>query len=289
VSGAWIALAAGIAAVAGNLSTTDIAYGSAITALVVTVLVVATWRVHALESWHRAGSALAALALLASVPGTLIEIDRATQWSDVASLVTVVLFACATEAWTFGTLWRKPLLSESAPFWLVGAWCAFAAGSLSGNAQWYTVPIGVALIGVEEIRRADHRRAGLPPYSVSGRWIEYLGMMLVVGASMFQTVTVSTAYALVAIVLGMAIATWGALTHVRRRAVFGTASTLLAVVLMLAVPLARVLPNTPTMVVWISVAAIGVIAVTSAAFIERGRHAWRNGVRRFGSATHDWE
>lgn len=289
VSALWIGLAAGVAAVAGDLDTVGVARGAAITAIAMTVLVVATWRNERFTGWHRTGTALAAVALFAAVPGTLITIDRAAQWSDVASLVTLVLFACAIEAWTFGTLWNKPALSESAPFWLVGAWCAFAAGSLSGNAQWYTLPIGVALIGVEEIRRNDHRRAGLPPYSVSGRWIEYLGMMLIVGASMFQTITVNTTYALIAVVLGMAIAAWGAFTHVRRRAVFGTAATLLAVVLMLAVPLARVLPNTPGMVVWISLAAIGVIAVTGAAFIERGRHAVRSGIRRFGSATHDWE
>jgi hypothetical protein len=285
----WVGLAAGVAAIAGDLDTVGVARGAAIAAIVLTVLVVATWRLEALAAWHRAGTAVATVALLAAVPGTLLSIDAAARWSDVASLVTLVLFACAIEAWTFGTLWKQPVLSESAPFWLVGAWCAFAAGSLSGNAQWYTVPIGVALIGVEEIRRNDHRRAGLPPYSVSGRWIEYLGMMLIVGASMFQTITVNTAYALLAVVLGMVIATWGAFTHVRRRAVFGTAATLLAVILMLAVPLARVLPNTPGMVVWISLAAIGVIAVTGAAFIERGRHAVRSGIRRFGSATHDWE
>ncbi|MFM7061318.1 MAG: hypothetical protein ACKOZL_09055 [Actinomycetes bacterium] len=289
IAAVWIGLAGGVAAVAADLSTIGVARGAAIAAIGLTLLVVATWRLEHMEAWHRAGTALAAVALAASGPGTLILIDESTRWSQVASLVTLVLFACAIEAWTFGTLWRRVQLAESAPFLLVGAWCAFAAGSLSGNAQWYTVPIGVALIGVEEIRRADHRHAGLPPYSVSGRWIEYLGMMLIVAASMFQTLLVSPSYALLGVVLGMSIATWGALTHVRRRAVFGTASTALAIVLLLGEYLVDVVPMRAGMGLWISLALLGVVAVAGAAFLERGRHAWRAGVQRFGSVTHDWE
>ncbi|MFM7616514.1 MAG: hypothetical protein ACKO72_03510 [Actinomycetes bacterium] len=162
-------------------------------------------------------------------------------------------------------------------------------GSLSGDAQWYAVPIGVAIIGVEEIRRADHRHAGEPLYSVSGRWIEYLGMMLIVAASMFQTVLVSPYYAFLGVVLGMSIATWGALTHVRRRAVFGTASTALAIVPLLGEYLVDVVPMRAGMGLWISLAALGVVAIAGAAFLERGRHAWRAGAQRFGSVIHDWE
>lgn len=289
ISATWIGLAGGVAAVAGDASTVGMARGAAITAIVITVLVVATWRVERLTTWHRVGTALAAVALAAAVPGTVILVDDAARWSEVASLVTLVLFACAVEAWTFGTLWRRVQLAESAPALLVGAWCAFAAGSLSGNAQWYTVPIGVALIGVEEIRRADHRHAGLPPYSTSGRWIEYLGMMLIVTASMFQTVLVSPYSSFLGVLVGMLIATWGALTHVRRRAVFGTAAAALAIVLLLGEYLVDVVPMRAGMGLWISLALLGVVAVAGAAFLERGRHAWRSGVQRFGSVTHDWE
>lgn len=289
ISAIWIGLAAGVAAVAGDLSTLGMARGAAIVAIGLTLLVVVTWRLDRMLAWHRTGTALAVVALAAAGPGTLMLVDDATAWSQVASLVTLVLFACAVEAWTFGTLWRRVQLAESAPFLLVGAWCAFAAGSLSGNAQWYTVPIGVALIGVEEIRRADHRHAGLPPYSASGRWIEYLGMMLIVAASMFQTVLVSPYAAILGVVLGMSIATWGALTHVRRRAVFGTASTAFAIVLLLGEYLVDQVPMRAGMGLWISLALLGVVAVAGAAFLERGRHAWRSGLQRFGSVTHDWE
>ena len=87
----------------------------------------------------------------------------------------------------------------------------------------------------------------------------------------------------------MSIATWGALTHVRRRAVFGTASTAFAIVLLLGEYLVDQVPMRAGMGLWISLALLGVVAVAGAAFLERGRHAWRSGLQRFGSVTHDWE
>ena len=82
---------------------------------------------------------------------------------------------------------------------------------------------------------------------------------------------------------------WGALTRVRRRAVFGVVATLLSLVLVIAVPLAGVLPGAPPAAIWLGLAGAGVLALVAAASVERGVRLVRRGVDRLDHSTEGWE
>ncbi len=114
-------------------------------------------------------------------------------------------------------------------------------------------------------------------------------MALVVGAALGQTVVESPAYGLAGIALGSALAAWGAVTRVRRRALFGAAAVGLSALLMLAVPLAELVPRLEGAALWATVAGLGLVAIVVAALLEQGRRGFQSTVARLDQLTHDWE
>ena len=90
------------------------------------------------------------------------------------------------------------------------------------------------------------------------RVVELAGESLVVGAALVEIVVRSGAYAFVAIGGALAIAVWGAVTRVRRRVAFATLATVLAVVLVLAVPLVDLVTGSAALrdtAIWIAARA----------------------------------
>lgn len=274
------------AAELGTVATARVAAGLGFAA---TLAVIGAWLTARTRPFAVPAAWLAVSALVVGGLATTQAAIDAEAWHPVAGLAALMLFVAGAESWTFGNFWHLRAVEELTPAWLAAAWCAFASSALGGNAQWYTVPIGVALLGVEEIERHERREAGQPASNLLGRLVEYLGMALVVSASYFQTFTRSASFAFVGIVLGIALTAWGVLTQVRRRAIFGGVATLVATVLIVAVPLAGVLPGAPAAAVWLGLAGVGVLALVAAATVERGVRLVRRGVDRLDHSTEGWE
>ena len=80
------------------------------------------------------------------------------------------------------------------------------------------------------------------------------------------------------------------LTKVRRRVVFGAGTVTLAVVLMVVVPLAGLLPGgAPAPALWLAIAGVGMVAIVVAALLEQGRAVAHKAIIGFRDATKDWE
>jgi hypothetical protein len=84
-----------------------------------------------------------------------------------------------------------------------------ASESLAGEVQWFSVPLGIAVLAVSGIGRAARREQGLSPVTTELVALEYLGMAFVVGDALLETVTTSPARGLFALALGIGLLSGG--------------------------------------------------------------------------------
>jgi hypothetical protein len=175
------------------------------------------------------------------------------------------------------------------PGFAAGAWIAFAIDSFGGHPQWITAPVGLAALCSVGLWRRFRGQRGERVTSREIVSLEQVGVVLLVGPSLVQAVTDSPAYVVVALVLGLCVAAWGAVTKVRRRVASGALAVAAAVLIFVAVPLVQLLPSWEGAALWALIAVVGLVAVLVAAFLERGKTAARKGLARFLEVTADWE
>jgi hypothetical protein len=237
----------------------------------------------------RIGSAWLRPLLLAGGLANLGAIGYGVAAWPLRGLVIAVLLLLAVEAAaTSLAVHRREPLYLVPPF-VCGAWLAFATEALAGNPNWVTVPIGIAALAVVELFRHDRRAAQLPPGNRDLLVLEYAGMAFVVGASLVQTVSDTVAYGLLAIALGAGLAVWGFITRVRRRTEVGAGAILVAVILMVAVPVVRIIPQFQGAALWGALAAVGVVLLVVATSLEQGRSRVKRTIRRFEELMVGWE
>lgn len=204
-------------------------------------------------------------------------------------LLEAALVAIGLEAAAVGVLTHRPEPVGASPVLLCVAWMLFASHTLEGETQWFTVPIGLATLAVVAVLRDVRRSHEMQPATQAIVVMDIVGMAFVVGASLVETLTVSPIRGLFAIGFGAAIAGWGAYTRVRRRAVFGAGTVVLAAALMLAGPLARIVPAIEGPAVWVALVGAGVVVIAVASGLERGKATLNAAVRRAEELTRGWE
>jgi len=204
------------------------------------------------------------------------------------SLLAAGLLVVGLQAAAGSLVLARPGLGRLAPPLACGAWLELTAEAIGGDAQWLTIPVGLTLLVVVEMTRAQHRRAR-KPLAPELRLLEHAGMLLVVGAALAQTVTRTTSYGLLAGLLGIGLCVWGAATRVRRRVIVGSVTLLLALVGMLAVPVAQLVPEFHAAALWIVLTAVGLVLMTIAVSLERGRAHLAAAVSRIDQLLQGWE
>ncbi len=235
-----------------------------------------------LRPWDRS-------ALAVGVVGAATSVVVATDLLPERPMLVVALLLLGLDLAAVGLAGRYRSLLTLSPVPLGAAWLVFASEALTGNPQWYTVPVGCTLLVVVGLARWQRRRAGLDPMTPSIVVLDLLGCLLVVSAALIQIVVDSVAYGLLAVLFGALIAGWGVLTRVRRRLVFGAATIALALALMILVPLVGLVPKAGGPAIWLTIAAAGLIAIVVAAFIEQGRNTVLRMARSFRELTEGWE
>ena len=178
------------------------------------------------------------------------------------------------------------------PIVFLGAWMVFATGAVLGDPQWYTVPIGLVLLVDTGLARRMLPPAMARDHRTELVATEMAGLGFLVGAAIIGALRTEMWNAVVGIGLGVLITAWGALTKVRRRALFGLATVLVSVALLFGIPLGHFVATHDVLTsgtMWLLVAAAGVIALVTAAFLEQGRIKVRAAVRKLHDLTSDWE
>ena len=227
--------------------------------------------------------------VVVGVATTIGAVVAGASTSSPPHLVVPALLAAAVQAAVLGTAFQSTLVRAASPLLAYVAWLAFARQALAGSAQWYTLPLGGALLLAVGIVRHDARAKHRDPRGGIVVPLELLGVAFLVGAALVQAVVDSLAYAAIAIAIGAGVAGWGAVARVRRRVVYGAVVVVIAVVELIAVPLVRLLPAMGSVGVWILIAAVGLLAIGAATLLEASRAAARKVAAGFTESTRGWE
>ncbi len=280
---AILAIGAGVArgyAVAAG--PTDIVAGSVAVAVVATMATLVLWRWREDSPWTRP------LIVAATLANAGAAVAAAGQLPD-RTLLVAVFAAGGLQALAAGAVRRTLPYFYAGVALLLASWLTYASEVLGGNPHWYTLPIGVSIMILVDLTRWDRHRTGTDPASPELEVADGIGIAFIVGASLAQTVYTSTAFGFVAIALGVALCGWAAVTRVRRRLYGGAATVVLAAVLIVAVPLAEIIPQFRGLTLWATVFAVGTVLILVATYLERGRARVAAGVRRIEDILEDWE
>ena len=231
-------------------------------------------------SWLGALVPLAAAAAAAGLLAAAVDGRR--------GLLAAGLLVIALEAAAGSLLLARPGLARLAPVLACGSWLELTAEAIGGDPQWLTVPVGLTVLVVVEMTRAQRRHAG-PSSGPELRLLEYAGMLLVVGVALVQTVTRAASYGLAASLLAIGLCAWGAATRVRRRVAVGSLALLLALFGMIALPLAQLVPDFRGAALWIVLTAAGLVLVAVAVSLEQGRARLASAVGRIDQLMQGWE
>lgn len=257
-------------------------FDAAAAGFAVTVGSLSVWRRSPRSPWLRPLAAIGVVTAGASIP------LAASAWPRRGLLVGSLL-AAGVEVAAAGLTLRRPRLVYGSPVLLCTAWLVFASEALSGNPEWFTVPVGLTLLTLVELGRWSRRTLGLGTVTADLLVLELLGIGFLVGSALTQILTESPAYGLLAVALSGVVAAWGGYTTVRRRAMGGAGLALLAVVLMLAAPVAQQVHQFHGAALWITVAAVGTVLILVATFLEQGRARVGIAVRRLAELMEGWE
>lgn len=254
----------------------------AATAIAGTLWVLGLWSARPSSPWVRP------LALLGA-SGSVVTIVVAASALPRRDLLEVALSVAGVQTAALGIALRRPEPLYLSPLLFCAAWLLFASEVLTGEAQWFTVPIGIAVLSVVGIGRAARRRTGMPVTIPELLALEYVGMAFVVGDGLVESIVTSPVRGLFALAFGVCLAAWGALTKVRRRARFGAGAAVLAVALILGGPIARLVPGFTGPALWVMLAIAGVVLIAVATGLERGRAKVAEAIRRLDTLMEGWE
>ena len=204
-------------------------------------------------------------------------------------LLVGVLATTGVELLGMAVVTRRLGWLMAAPWAFLAAWVTFASEALTGDAQWFTLPIGLTILTMVEIIRWSRRRAGATDRVALLGVVDLAGMAFVVAPAIVETVTRTPAWGLVAVALGVGLALLGVVTRVRRRLIGGAVAAAVALVLMIVPPLVELVPPLTGWVPWALLAVVGLAALMAAAFLEKGRRLVRRGLRAFTELTDGWE
>jgi hypothetical protein len=228
--------------------------------------------------------------LVSGIGAVSAVVVAASGWPMRAPLVGALLVAAAIAA-AIGVPRRLALLESAVPVLVCAAWVVGVIDTARGHALWFTVPISLALFSITTIGRRAHRRLGGRGTPSGFVAIEVAGYVALVLPPLVDLVHGSLEYGAVAIAFGVGLSIWGVISEVRRRLVAGVATVVVAVVLLIGVPLVdRVSGARPSsMAIWLGILIVGVIAITVASALERGRAVIRTSMGRIADLTSDWE
>jgi len=262
--------------------TIALAVAAAVTASLIALgVALVLWRASRL-TWVRPLVVLGALAAAGAVPLASLA------WPTRAPLVAALL-ALAAESAAAGLLFRGSWFLGAAPVLACASWLTWASSSLTGEPMWFTVPVGVTVLMVVEVIRWDRRQRHQAVKTSELVEVELLAMALVLGVAPVRIVMAEPWAGLAGACLGVAVAAWGVETRVRRRLWAGVAAVAACMILMVAVPLVRYVPDIAGSMLWLVLAGLGALVVAAATLIERSRPRLRAAMHHLHDRLDDWE
>jgi hypothetical protein len=245
-----------------------------------TLVSLLAWRSRSASPWLRP---LAVMGVAASLEALVIGIGR---WPRPEILV-VALLAFGIQAAAFGLTLRRPAVLSCAPVFVLAAWFGIAAESLGGSAQWYTVPLALALLAEVEVVRWSQRLSDRPRVSPELLILEWAGVAILSILPLTQMFTRGAGFGLLAVTFGALVMLWGVVTRVRRRTIGGAVLATTAAMLMIAAAVAGQAPDSAFF--WIIVAGVGFAVMSVVAVLEAYRSKSGRVMGRLHELMEGWE
>jgi hypothetical protein len=275
---------------AGSLFEVSEAIGWSTTTLATIAIVAAALVVAAATYlWARGRSVVATQLALVGAAFQLLGTGMALAILPDAGPLVLALLATAVETAALGTVTGRAAITIAAPPFACAAWVVATAEIVEGSSMWWAAPIGVAILVVVEIARADRRRRERPQVGRELLALEYAGMAAIVVPPVVEVMTDSPIDGLVGIAFGVGLAVWGILTKVRRRLFVGVAGVAALLCALIAGPVIELVPPIEGATLWVILALVGVLLIGAAAGVERGRARVQATVKRLGELLEAWE
>ena len=151
-----------------------------------------------------------------------------------------------------------------------------------------TLPVGAGLLVEADLAARAVRRGRLPAAPKAVAALDTAGLAVTLLPAVGQVAAGRLELTPVAVLAGVAVLVWGAVGRIRRRVLAGAAAAASALVLVVAVPLVRLLPQVRGVWLWVSLAVLGALLLLGAASLERGRSVVAGTLRRVEERMRDW-
>jgi hypothetical protein len=204
--------------------------------------------------------------------------------SGVLAVAAVALLGVATG------LGRRAAAAAAVAL-LAAAWALanpVLLAELGGRGVWVALPFALALLTECELGRGAARRGTAIESSLLalGEWGALAVALLPVLSAQIHE---AAGYSLVGVGLAAALLAWALVTRVRRRLALAAIAAVLPLVVLLGVPFLAVLPMLGGVWLWAALGGAGVLLVTAATGMERGRRGVRTVLGRLDEALVGWE
>ena len=245
---------------------------------VATLVSTSVWRRSPSSVWVTPWLVLAALTNLQSFAMGVTTLPE-------RGLLVGVLVSIGIQTLAVGMIRNLPQVLAAAPVAIALGFILLIEDSVSGSAQWYTVPIGTALLSEVEILRlwSPQRRSALPEVQI----MESIGVGILVVPGLVEMFTSRLVFGLVPFLASGLFLIWATATRVRRRAVAAAAVAIATSVLILFAAAADQAPDSATF--WIIGFGAGFAVMLIAALVEAYRSRRGRTMLRIHEVMEGWE
>lgn len=265
-------------ATAFQVSRESFAAALVVLAAAATLVSTSVWRRSPSSVWVTPWLVLAALTNLQSFAMGVTTLPE-------RGLSVGVLFSVGIQTLAVGLIRDLPQVLAAAPVTIALGFMLLIDDSASGSAQWYTVPIGVALLSEVEVLRlwTRQRRSALPEVQI----MEWMGVGILVVPGLVEMFTSRLVFGLVPFLTSSLLLIWATATRVKRRAVAAAAVAISTSVLVLFAAAADQAPDSASF--WIIGFGSGFAVMLIAALVEAYRSRRGRTMLRIHELMAGWE
>ncbi len=208
-----------------------------------------------------------------------------TRASD--DLWVTVLFSVGVQLVAIGLVLSDPRVLAGGPPVLALGFVLAVAESVSGSAQWLSIPAGLVLLAEAEIFRLLALPSGKSLDLRTFAILEWIGLGVLAAPPFVEMFTVSLFVSLIALAVGVVTFFWGVATRVRRRVLSAVALVVATLVMTVFAAAAQGAPDSAFF--WIVAIGIGFAVMLVAGLGEAYRSKKGRAMTRFYQLMEGWE
>lgn len=284
----WLRSAAGFTGLAAftalgaafQITAAGITVGAVAVAVAAALVTVFLWRSSRESVWNTPLFILGMAAAFEAAIAALLS-------DQVERSLIAVLTVFGIQAVAYGLARSSPPIMGLAPPSIAAAFILTTVESVSGSAQWFTVPLALVLLTEVEIVRWAQSRRNNASDPVSTLVLEWAGLGLLAAPPLVEMFTTGPIHGLSAFAASLFVFGWALVTRVRRRAVAAASLALATAILLLFAAASAAAPVSAFF--WIVAVGIGFSVMLVAGLVEAYRSKRGHIMLRVDQLMEGWE